>query len=556
MGQRTLGPRHSLIFPSGYKKPVKPTLDVTHPLSRGLVGCFLLGDVPGKIVDISPFQNDGSYTGSPTIATAHHGGLATHFSGTNYGLVPPGKQLDLGKYMTVMCWSRVTGGSGVRCMVAKQNASDARNYYLATNSTSYRFYFTVAGAYKGLDGTTAYGTGWNHVAGTYDGATIRLYINGKQDSSVAETGTPQTTTTDLRLGVLTTAPAEGYPGDIDCVRIYNRTLSANEIQRLYVEPYAGIYSADIPYRVAASGGGNVTVALTGVAGTGSVGSVGVSHENPLSGTNGTGQVGSVTPTQGLSGVSGTGQVGTVGVNFDIPLTGVAGTGQVGSVTYSANSDVTVALSGVFGTGQVGSVSPAFTLSPSGVSGTGQVGDVAPSQGLSGVQATGAVGSVSVAFSIPLTGVQGTGQVGTVTPSITGDLTFAITGVAATGQVGSVSVPSDALDGHDPGISPSELKRLRKRLREQEQERQEEFARTVEKRAARRAQIIDAFETIVEGKPEIPEVIANAIVEQIENKEAQQPDKFDFQELVRSAEKLQALLDEYIERDDEEVLMLL
>jgi hypothetical protein len=67
-----------------------------------------------------------------------------------------------------------------------------------------------------------------HLAATYDGTTQRLYVNGVQVSSRAQTGAILVTGSPLRIGG--NSFAEYFRGIIDEVRIYNRALSAAEIQ--------------------------------------------------------------------------------------------------------------------------------------------------------------------------------------------------------------------------------------------------------------------------------------------------------------------------------------
>ena len=70
---------------------------------------------------------------------------------------------------------------------------------------------------------------WSHVAVTWDGSIMRLYINGVEAASKSRTGTLQSTTTPLRIG--NNSPyGEFFVGLIDEVRIYNRALSSAEIQ--------------------------------------------------------------------------------------------------------------------------------------------------------------------------------------------------------------------------------------------------------------------------------------------------------------------------------------
>ncbi len=113
----------------------------------------------------------------------------------------------------------------------------------------------------------------------------------------------------------------------------------------------------------------------------------------------------------------------------------------------------------------------------------------------------------------------------------------------------IPAPSGGGDAHDPG--------LRKRLKRAERRRQEQLAEEQKVRAYRKKRVISAFERIIEGKPEIPETVAEEIVLAIEAREDIGPRaKVEFDALIASADKIQKLWNEYIDRDDEEVLMLL
>ena len=81
---------------------------------------------------------------------------------------------------------------------------------------------------------------WHHIAATYDGKTSRIYIDGKLNSEkISDTKIPlQHNDVDIRIGQLAfpePSPHEHafFDGLIDEVRVYNRVLSAQEIQQLY-----------------------------------------------------------------------------------------------------------------------------------------------------------------------------------------------------------------------------------------------------------------------------------------------------------------------------------
>ena len=79
---------------------------------------------------------------------------------------------------------------------------------------------------------------WTHLAVTFDGSTLRLYVNGAVVNSIAKSGSMATSSNPLRIGG-NTIWGEYFAGLIDEVRIYNRALSAAEIQTDMNTPVAG-----------------------------------------------------------------------------------------------------------------------------------------------------------------------------------------------------------------------------------------------------------------------------------------------------------------------------
>src|SRR5207244_13011036 len=103
----------------------------------------------------------------------------------------------------------------------------------------------------GVDQTAAGGTvplnSWTHLAVTYDGATLRLYVNGIQTAAQAVTGSLLSSTAPLRIGG--DAPwGEYFSGTIDEVRVYNRALSAAEIQVDMIKAIGGSGDVQPPTR--------------------------------------------------------------------------------------------------------------------------------------------------------------------------------------------------------------------------------------------------------------------------------------------------------------------
>ena len=70
------------------------------------------------------------------------------------------------------------------------------------------------------------------LAATYDRTTLRLFVNGVQVASGAQTA-PVSTSTSATLTIGGNAYGEYFTGLIDEVRVYNRALTAGEYRVLH-----------------------------------------------------------------------------------------------------------------------------------------------------------------------------------------------------------------------------------------------------------------------------------------------------------------------------------
>jgi hypothetical protein len=70
---------------------------------------------------------------------------------------------------------------------------------------------------------------WTHLAATYDGSSLRLYVNGSLAAERATSGVLATSSRPLRIGH-NDVNGGVFLGRIDEVRVYARALTAQEIQ--------------------------------------------------------------------------------------------------------------------------------------------------------------------------------------------------------------------------------------------------------------------------------------------------------------------------------------
>jgi len=75
---------------------------------------------------------------------------------------------------------------------------------------------------------------WYHVALSFNGNTIRLYLDGKQVSTGSWSKKPNSNkSTPLRIGQCSGSVTRYFDGAIDDVRLYNRSLTVSEVVSLY-----------------------------------------------------------------------------------------------------------------------------------------------------------------------------------------------------------------------------------------------------------------------------------------------------------------------------------
>ncbi len=200
----------------------------------GLVLAMGMNAGTGTTVADSSGQGNNGTVSNTTWTTSGKYGSALVFNGTNaWVTVNDANSLDLTTAVTVEAWIfPTTSTGGWRTIVSKERTGAVNGAYVLysfSNPGPPQVYLSIGGTDRILSGPTQLSINtWTHVAMTYDGTTIRLYLNGTQVASAAQTGTIATSTNPLRIGGNSTW-GEYFQGTIDEVRVYNRALSGAEI---------------------------------------------------------------------------------------------------------------------------------------------------------------------------------------------------------------------------------------------------------------------------------------------------------------------------------------
>ncbi len=201
------------------------------PPPAGMVG-WSPGD--GATLDLVG-PGTGSWVG--TVAyTAGEVGLAFSLDVSSYVLVPIGAALSPTAAITINARINPTAGSTTARIVDKITAGAGDGYLLDLLRGQLRLNVdgdSVTGA-TALQGGVTY-----HVAGTYDGATLTVYVNGVADGSFAHTAAIPANALPLRIGADSSGVENLFTGRLDEVELFDRALSPGEIQAIVAAGPAG-----------------------------------------------------------------------------------------------------------------------------------------------------------------------------------------------------------------------------------------------------------------------------------------------------------------------------
>jgi hypothetical protein len=205
-------------------------------------------------------------------------GQAFSFNGVNqFVRIPDSAALDPTNALSLEAWVYVTAypSLDIVTIVGKEDPAGVHQYQLTLWNTQGRWCFrptiVVNGVGAYMAGNTAVQLGqWYHIATTYDGNSVKLYVNGNLDGSVPASGTVATSTQPLRIGGDETGWF--FDGFVDEVSLYGRALFASEIQGIYAAGHSGkctipvaptIYAQPANQTVFATQAVNFTVGVNG-----------------------------------------------------------------------------------------------------------------------------------------------------------------------------------------------------------------------------------------------------------------------------------------------------
>ncbi|HEY0459455.1 MAG TPA: LamG-like jellyroll fold domain-containing protein [Pyrinomonadaceae bacterium] len=207
------------------------------PAPVGLISAWS-GD--GNALDARSRSN-GTFQNGATLA-AGQVGQAFSFDGADDQITAPANDNQNLGAITVEAWINPTTIPHGATIVQKRSASNVGGFLLeltgapSGNANGLGFYVDAFGGSFGSVFTPANAITpgvWTHVAGTFDGDFLRIYVNGVEVGSTQTNFHTITLSAEPLLIGRNAVNGTGYNGKIDELALYNRALSAAEIQAIY-----------------------------------------------------------------------------------------------------------------------------------------------------------------------------------------------------------------------------------------------------------------------------------------------------------------------------------
>ncbi len=236
-----------LPYPSQQKPPLGSQINWSHPLSRGLVGCWLMNEGGGKFFRenisrrLTTLFNPAQYNGKTWGVTPRGIGVsANQGTGPTY---PQDPNYKITNQVTLVDYSYYPNAiTGVTPIFEKANGYlDGTGYQIFSGySQDADLVFQVQGTRAVSPGKVMNVAGSFHlIVGTYDGSNIKIYSDGILLKTQAYSNS---SLTDSAVGLRFRS---GGSRIILYSLAYNRALSPAEIQQLYAEPYEFIQKRKI-----------------------------------------------------------------------------------------------------------------------------------------------------------------------------------------------------------------------------------------------------------------------------------------------------------------------
>lgn len=214
----------------------------------GLVGDWPLAEGGGLTAhDLAGRGSEGTLTNMPVstawVAGGERGWVIDGKGADDHDDVIKANGLVGASQFSASAWVNLTSGDEeIAGSIVNQLDASAAGWSLQARGSRSQWEFTVrdGSAEFAFSATGWADSAWHHLVGTYDGATIRLFVDGQEGTS-ASNGFVEATGNGVWLlqnEGNDTNPQTRYRGLLSGVLVHNRALALNEAHELFANPYS------------------------------------------------------------------------------------------------------------------------------------------------------------------------------------------------------------------------------------------------------------------------------------------------------------------------------
>ncbi|UCG48833.1 MAG: LamG domain-containing protein, partial [Phycisphaerales bacterium] len=198
-----------------------------------LVGWWKCDDGSGNTAaDSSGLGNNGNLVNNPQWVAGYDGGGLRFNGSSSYVDCGNPAAFDITGQVTLALWVKTEDAANGQHnpYVGKGDTSYAIKHHTSNSIEFFIYDDTWYTARASLD--SSFNGVWHHVAGTYDGANLKVYVDGALQATTAYVGSIASSTYAVNIARNSQVTGRFYAGAVDDVRIYDRALTDAEVAAL------------------------------------------------------------------------------------------------------------------------------------------------------------------------------------------------------------------------------------------------------------------------------------------------------------------------------------
>lgn len=174
----------------------------------------------------------GGATWVASLLAGHPDGQALSYDGSDRTDVPNQAKLKLTSGFSVEAWVSASDLSATYGAIVSKNLYGLEFYNSGSNPII-DFYVYSGGSFKSAASSTVSENTLYHVVGVHTGSALKLYLNGSLVDTTSGVGSAATGNDSLSFGAWSDSNFDYLTGTVDEVAIYDRVLTAAEVQEHY-----------------------------------------------------------------------------------------------------------------------------------------------------------------------------------------------------------------------------------------------------------------------------------------------------------------------------------